>query len=155
KTGRSAGHHRDHFRDESVAWIRLRISAEQRLGHTKLFDVANAPNPTKVPPFQRNQFGGAVGGPSRHDKMFFFGNYEGFRERLAVSRFGYVPSREVRQGLWPNAAGQYVQAPNLEPRILPFFRYWPEPNGPEQLLNGLPTGTARYSANPKRSVLED
>src|SRR5947199_663183 len=119
------------------------------------FDVAKAPDPTPVPPFQRNQFGGAVGGPIRKDKMFFFGNYEAFRERLAVSQFGYVPSRQARQGLWPNAAGQYAQAPNLEPRMLPFFRYWPEPNGPEQLLNGLPTGTARYSANPKRSVQED
>src|SRR5881296_1842359 len=118
------------------------------------FDVANAPDPTPVPPFQRNQFGGAVGGPIRKDKMFFFGNYEGFRERLAVSQYGYVPSRQVRQGLWPTS-GQYMPAPDLEPRMLPFFRYWPEPNGPEQLLNGSPSGTARYSANPKRSVQED
>src|SRR2546422_2894746 len=94
------------------------------------FDVANAPDPTPVPPFQRNQFGGAVGGPIRKDKMFFLGNYDGFRERLAVSQFGYVPSSQVRQGLWPNAAGQYVQAPSLEPRMLPICRYLHEPKLP-------------------------
>jgi hypothetical protein len=138
----------------------LRGSAFEYLRNNALdtrnfFDVANAPNPTPVPQFQRNQFGGALGGPIRRDKMFLFGNYEGFREQLGVSQYGYVPSLQVRQGLWPNAAGQYVPAPNLEPRMLPFFRYWPEPNGPEQLVNGLPGGTARYSANPKRSVQED
>src|SRR5881296_4577194 len=130
----------------------LRNSA---LDTRNFFDVAKAPDPTPVPPFQRNQFGGAVGGPIRRDKMFFFGNYEGFRERLGVSQFGYVPSRQARQGLLPNASGQYAQVANLEPRMLPFFRYWPEPNGPELLRNGSPTGTAAYSANPKRSVQED
>ena len=130
----------------------LRNSA---LDTRNFFDVANAPNPTPVPQFQRNQFGGALGGPIRKDKMFVFGNYEGFRERLAVSQFGYVPSLQARQGLLPNASGQYAPVSNLEPRMLPFFRYWPEPNGPELLRDGLPTGTAQYSANPKRSVGED
>src|SRR5690349_10306351 len=43
------------------------------------FDIQKAPNPTSVAPFKRNQFGGSLGGPIRKDRMFLFGNYEGFR----------------------------------------------------------------------------
>jgi hypothetical protein len=32
-----------------------------------------------VPPFRRNQFGGALGGPIKKDRLFLFGNYEGYR----------------------------------------------------------------------------
>ena len=32
--------------------------------------------------FQRNNMGGAVGGPIRHDKLFFFGQYEYFRQNI-------------------------------------------------------------------------
>src|SRR5262249_7852503 len=87
-------------------------------------------------PFKRNQFGGSLGGPIIKDKMFIFGNYEGFRERLAMTNTAVVPSLQARQGLMPNAAGQYAPVANLEPRMLPFFQYWPVANGPEILSGG-------------------
>jgi len=34
----------------------------------------------RIAPFERNQFGGSIGGPIRKNKTFFFGTYEGFRE---------------------------------------------------------------------------
>src|SRR5215470_2608480 len=33
-----------------------------------------------IPHFVRNQFGGSSGGPLVHDRTFFFGSYEGFRQ---------------------------------------------------------------------------
>ncbi len=35
------------------------------------------------PPFQRNQFGGSLGGPVFHDKLFFFGNLERIKQDSA------------------------------------------------------------------------
>src|SRR5207244_3392225 len=53
------------------------------------------------PPFKRNQFGGALGGPLKRDKTFLFGNYEGFRQRLAISDVTTVPDGNARKGVLP------------------------------------------------------
>jgi hypothetical protein len=48
------------------------------------------------PPFRRNQFGTALGGPLKKDRLFLFGNYEGFRQSLAVNSVSEVPDAEAR-----------------------------------------------------------
>ncbi len=49
-------------------------------------------------PFNQNQFGAAAGGPIRKDKMFVFGDYEGFRRVYHPLQFATVPSAAMDQG---------------------------------------------------------
>ncbi len=58
-----------------------------------------------IPEFQRNQFGGSLGGPIRKDKLFLFGNYEGFRQNWGLSAVTLVPDNQARQGYLPNSSG--------------------------------------------------
>jgi hypothetical protein len=109
-----------------------------------------------VPPFRRNQFGGALGGPVRRNKLFLFGNYEGFRQSLALTSVSVVPDNEARAGELPNATtGIYAPVAKLNTGMLPFMALWPLVNGPELTQAGLPTGTAYSYNNPKQSVYEN
>ena len=74
--------------------------------HGELFEfwrdnVLNANNwgsTLPTPPLRRNQFGGTFGGPIIKDKTFFFGYYEGFRNRQGESVPATVPSVAETQG---------------------------------------------------------
>jgi hypothetical protein len=85
------------------------------------FDSPTAP----IPAFERNQFGAAAGGPIRQNRWFYFGNYEGLRERLGVSKFGLVPDLNARKGNIGNAAPI-----NVRSDIVPYLNLFPVPNGP-------------------------
>lgn len=117
-------------------------------------DARNYFDQATIPEFQRNQFGGALGGPVRRDKIFLFGNYEGFRQNWGLSAVTLVPDAEARQGYLPNSSGaeQYV---GVNAAVAPLLNLWPEANGPELLTNGAPSGIAEAFSNPPQHIRED
>ena len=65
------------------------------------YQLAADPKTGKAPrsPIRWNEFGGTIGGPIKHDKLFFFGDYQGIRRASppAVSTFSVIPT-EFRNG---------------------------------------------------------
>ena len=59
---------------------------------------------TEKPNLTRNQFGASLGGPIKKEAAFFFGNYEGFRQREGISSVSDVPDLNARQGVLPGVA---------------------------------------------------
>jgi hypothetical protein len=51
-----------------------------------------------VEPFKRNQFGAAGGGYIKKDRIFVYGNYEGYRQRLGDIQRGIYPTQTQLSG---------------------------------------------------------
>jgi Carboxypeptidase regulatory-like domain/TonB dependent receptor len=58
-----------------------------------------------LPPLKKNNFGATVGGPIRHDKTFFFFDYDGTRQATLSSFTSGVPSAAERTGNFGELCG--------------------------------------------------
>jgi Carboxypeptidase regulatory-like domain/TonB dependent receptor len=72
-----------------------------------IFDARNFFDGAEKSPLRLNQFGGSLGGPILKDKLFFFGSYEGLRQRAGFNVIESTPSTAVRDfvGFYNGAAG--------------------------------------------------
>jgi len=118
-------------------------------------DARNYFDQARIPEFQRNVFGGSLGGPIRKDKLFLFGNYEGYRQNLGLSDVTLVPDNEARQGYVPNSSGNEVYV-GVNPSVAPLLNLWPVQNGAElTTAGGLASGIAYAYSNPPQHIRED
>lgn len=100
-------------------------------------DAPNYFDQGSAPPFQRNQFGGAMGGPVRRDKTFIFGDYEGLRQNLQQTSAAFVPDLASRA-----AAVASVQ---------PLLNLWPTPRPGAPDFNGI----AEVFGSPLQTIREN
>src|SRR5262249_4276549 len=107
-------------------------------------NVLDAPNyfdQGSAPPFQRNQFGAALGGPIHANKTFFFVNYEGLRQHLHQTSVAFVPDDASRA--------------SAVPEVQPLLNLWPQSSTTACPNQPTPCGIAQFFSSPLQKIRED
>jgi len=78
----------------------------------------NSQGRAKVPPFRQNLFGATIGGPIRRNRHFFFGNYEGFRQRLEQTGTFQLPNADFVR-LVPGDLGRLFRTYYFDQGVVP------------------------------------
>jgi hypothetical protein len=125
---------------------------DNKLNAKPFFTPAGERNPKRV----YNQFGGTVGGPIKHDKLFYFVSYEGSYDRQFAAKSNItVPTMAMRRGDFsasPNLiydprtgnpdgtgrtpfAGNLIPADRMDPIVQKIIALIPPATFPDRLTN--------------------
>lgn len=108
-----------------------------------------------APELRQNQFGGSIGGPIIHDRTFFFGDYEGFRQVSGTTYTTSVPTLaeynniNSLNGGSPAAlvaAGNGTSGMPIDPVALAYLRLFPAPN-----VGGAAQVGSNYTISPNKT----
>lgn len=174
------------FGDAASAVITVQTKSGTNSIHGSAFDYresnANlARNPftqltqSAVPAGLQNQFGGSIGGPIKKDKIFYFGGYQGFRERNGLSYLTTVPTALAKSTCTSGGncnlsdyltlgqagviydpqtqgtkafAGNIIPGNRLSPVAVNLLKNIPDPNIPGALYNNYQiTGSGLFNTN--------
>lgn len=129
-----------------TAWEFLRNTNLNAVGFFK-------PRDNVKPTLNRNQFGFTFGGPVKRDRLFFFTDYEGFRELTSFLVSSTVPTAAQRQGVFPTEirnplTGRTYAANSGIPRT-------DMTNLARFILDGLPLPNSPVNANQYNNLRKD
>ncbi len=108
----------------------------------------------RKPEYRRNLYGATLGAPILKDKLFFFGDYQGVKQLIGVTRISTIPTLNMRQGIFTGVSkvfnptttqtvgGKFVRQEFTNDVInIPFD------SAAAALLNRFPTPTSSGTAN--------
>jgi hypothetical protein len=99
------------------------------------------------PPFKQNQFGAALGGPIIKNKIFVFGDYEGFRRVYNPIQFATLPTAAMKQGNLGIAVTNPITGISYPNGMVPQSAITPDPN-----LSG---NSNNYESTPADTIYSD
>lgn len=102
------------------------------------------------PAFNRNEFGGTLGGPIVRNKLFFFGSFEGLRLAQSSTAVHAMPTTALKAGDFAGLApvrdpfaggapfpGNQIPANRISPVAAELLKFTSDPNGPGTGAAGL------------------